>query len=123
MRARVVLGMIFGVAAVAATVSADHHANVALAQMDMRPSSMAFQKSMDSMMSHMHMAMTGDADRDFATMMVPHHQAAIDMAKAELEYGKDPEMKELARKIIDAQGAEIRLINDWLVRAQADDHH
>jgi uncharacterized protein (DUF305 family) len=34
--------------------------------------------------------MTGDVDHDFATMMMPHHERAIDMAKAELSYGKDP---------------------------------
>lgn len=97
--------------------------HTALAQMDMKPSSRALMQSMDTMMSHLHMPMTGDADKDFAAMMVPHHQAAIDMAKAELEYGKDPELQDLARKIIGAQEAEIRQLNDWLVRAQADDHH
>ena len=34
-------------------------------------------------------SMTGDVDHDFATMMMPHHEGAIDMAKAELSYGKD----------------------------------
>ena len=58
--------------------------------------------------------MTGDADHDFASMMIPHHQGAIDMAKAELLYGKDPTMRRLAQEIIADQKSEIDLMNLWL---------
>ena len=51
--------------------------------------------------------MTGDPDHDFAAMMIPHHQGAIDMAKAELLYGKDPAMRRLAQEIIVTQEQEI----------------
>lgn len=33
---------------------------------------------------------TGNTDKDFVTMMLSHHQGAVDMAKVELQYGKDP---------------------------------
>jgi uncharacterized protein (DUF305 family) len=58
--------------------------------------------------------MTGDVDHDFATMMMPHHEGAIDMAKAELSYGKDPVMRRLAEEIIVDQQSEIDAMNLWL---------
>ena len=60
------------------------------------------------------MKMTGKADVDFAMMMVAHHQSAIDMAKAELESGKDPVMLKMARKIIAAQTKEVAQLEAWL---------
>jgi uncharacterized protein (DUF305 family) len=58
--------------------------------------------------------MNGNPDHDFVTMMIPHHQGAIDMAETELKYGKDPEMKKLAKAIIAAQDKEIAQMNAWL---------
>jgi uncharacterized protein (DUF305 family) len=58
--------------------------------------------------------MADDADVAFACGMIPHHQAAINMAEAELEYGDDPEMKELAQAIIDAQSKEIEQLTTWI---------
>ena len=60
------------------------------------------------------MKMTGKADIDYAMMMVAHHQAAIDMAKAELESGKDPAMMKMAKKVIAAQTKEIAQLEAWL---------
>jgi uncharacterized protein (DUF305 family) len=55
--------------------------------------------AMNVMDKGMHSApYTGDPDHDFATMMLPHHQGAIDMAKAVLLYGKDPQMRRLAQE-------------------------
>lgn len=72
-------------------------------------------KSMENMSKQMTSTpMTGDADRDFATMMRIHHQGAIDMAQAELATGKDPQMRKLAKEIIAAQKKEIALIDRWL---------
>ena len=51
--------------------------------------------------------MSGAIDHDFATMMIPHHQGAIDMARAELIYGKDPVMRRLAQEILVDQQSEI----------------
>ena len=70
-------------------------------------------------MEKMHTAMaavepTGDSDTDFVRLMMPHHQAAIDMAKAQLVYGKDPQMRRLAQEIITDQQSEIQLMRLWL---------
>ncbi len=58
---------------------------------------------------------TGDADRDFVAMMIPHHQGAIDMAEVELRYGKDPALHRLARDIVAAQKKEIAMMRRWQV--------
>jgi uncharacterized protein (DUF305 family) len=70
----------------------------------------AHKKMMDDMMA---MKSTGDPDKDFAMMMVPHHQGAIDMAEVELKYGKDPALKKMAQEIIDAQKKEIEEFKKW----------
>jgi uncharacterized protein (DUF305 family) len=67
----------------------------------------AASQAMDAMMMRMHVRLTGDADRDFVTMMVPHHQGAIDMAIAELRYGKNSQLKRIAQEIIVDQQQEI----------------
>ena len=56
------------------------------------PADKAFAASMKTMMNGMHVKPTGKPDKDFALMMIPHHQGAIDMAKVELQYGTDPEL-------------------------------
>src|SRR6201987_6404613 len=72
-------------------------------------------ESMDRMDKGMKSApMNGDIDHDFATMMMPHHQGAIDMAKAELLYGKDPVIRRLAKGIIVDQQSEIQAMQLWL---------
>lgn len=63
--------------------------------------------AMDRMGRAMLAPITGDPDRDFATMMIPHHQGAIDMARAELLYGKDPVLRRIAQEIIVTQEQEI----------------
>ena len=76
--------------------------------------------AMDVMHKGMHSApYTGESDRDFVTMMIPHHQGAIDMAKALLLYGKDPQMRRLAQEIITDQQSEIQLMQLWLKRNNA----
>ena|SRR5437868_5268280 len=57
---------------------------------------------------------SGNGDVDFVRLMVPHHQAAIDMAKTQLLYGKDPQMRRLAQEIITDQQSEIELMQLWL---------
>ena len=62
----------------------------------------------------MDAAMIKDADVSFVKGMIAHHQGAIDMAKIELKYGKDPELKALAQNIIKAQQPEIKFMQQWL---------
>jgi uncharacterized protein (DUF305 family) len=59
---------------------------------------------------------TGDPDRDFVAMMIPHHQGAIAMAANELKYGKDPQIRRLASDIIAAQRMEIAAMRTWLAK-------
>jgi Domain of unknown function (DUF305) len=59
-------------------------------------------------------ARTGHADADFVRLMLPHHQAAVDMARVQLLYGKDPQMRRLAQEIIADQQIEIALMQLWL---------
>ncbi|MBT2246288.1 DUF305 domain-containing protein [Sphingobium sp. BHU LFT2] len=63
--------------------------------------------AMDTMMSAMDAPPSGDVDRDFVAMMLPHHQGAIDMAVAQLRYGKNPQLKRIAQEIIVDQQQEI----------------
>lgn len=79
-------------------------------------STQEFEKANQKMHAGMAMSFTGDADVDFVTGMIPHHQGAIDMAKVELKYGKDPEIRKLAEDIIKAQEDEISLMNAWLAK-------
>jgi uncharacterized protein (DUF305 family) len=77
-------------------------------------SSKAFSDAMTKMHEKMSMQMTGDADVDFVKGMIPHHEGAVDMAKIELQYGKDPELHKLAEDIVKAQESEIAFMKSWL---------
>lgn len=63
-------------------------------------------------------SMSGDPDHGFAAMMIPHHQGAIDMAKVELLYGKDPVLRRLAQEIVITQNSEIQVMQQQLAKHQ-----
>jgi len=71
------------------------------------------QADMD-MMHGMSVEYTGNADVDFRTKMIPHHQGAIDMAKVALQFATDPSTKAMAEAIIAAQEKEIAEMQAWL---------
>lgn len=75
----------------------------------------AFSEAMDRSMARMHEGMaaakpTGDPDRDFATMMIPHHQGAVEMAEVQLRFGRDERLRRLAQGIIVEQRQEIAVM-------------
>jgi uncharacterized protein (DUF305 family) len=74
-------------------------------------------KGMDAMNADMAQGMMAeDIDVAFVCGMIPHHQGAIDMAKAELAHGDDPWVKEMAQKVIGAQTQEIAEMKAWLAK-------
>jgi uncharacterized protein (DUF305 family) len=76
----------------------------------------AMAEAMDRMTKDMAIRHSGDPDRDFAAMMIPHHQGAIDMAKVQLQFGRDPILRRLAQGIIVEQQQEIDLMRRELSR-------
>lgn len=74
----------------------------------------AYMQANMRMHREMNVPMTGNADVDFVRGMIPHHQGAIDMAQIELEYGRDPQIRQMAHDIIDVQQKEINWMQAWL---------
>jgi uncharacterized protein (DUF305 family) len=90
-----------------------------IAAAQIQPMAAQFMRVMSGSMERMdrQMAtapMNGNADHDFASMMIPHHEGAIGMAKAELIYGKNPVMRRLAQEILVDQQSEIDAMQLWL---------
>ncbi|WP_068870993.1 CopM family metallochaperone [Edwardsiella tarda] len=79
----------------------------------------AMHHELNTAMSGMHEEMmkgmmSNDPDVAFAAGMLPHHVGAVEMAKVELKYGTDPQMRKLAKDIIAAQDKEIKEMKAWL---------
>ena len=124
------LSLTYAVGAIVAAVSfvAIAHAQIDSNEMDhgsmpigdMSASSKAYDDAMakmDEAMAQLQLRMTGKPGVDFAMMMIPHHQSAIDMAKAYLTSGEnDPELTKLSNEIIAAQETEIAFLKEWLKR-------
>ncbi len=78
-----------------------------------------FQKALKGSMKAMMEGNTqihDDTDKDFAAQMIPHHQSAVDMAMAYLQFGKDTGLRTLSQNIIRSQEKEISWLKDWLRR-------
>jgi uncharacterized protein (DUF305 family) len=102
MSARVLLAFAFAV------IAGAFAAATALTAHSVDPPFAADSKAaMAAMMTDMNVASSGDADQDFARMMIPHHEGAIAMAQAELRYGRNEQLRRIAQEIIIDQRQEI----------------
>lgn len=72
------------------------------------------QRMMSGAKNMQDMPMSGDVDKDFAMMMRAHHQQAVEMAQIQVQNGKSPELKKMARKVIADQKREIAQFDTWL---------
>lgn len=109
-------GMLGALAALLITVAG----GPAIGQSPASPGHDASKAYMDAMASMNRtmagMRMTGDADIDFARMMIPHHQSAVDMAEAYLRHGTDPQLRALSQQIVTSQREEIGTLQAWLAK-------
>ena len=109
----VLLGIGTGTAAMAESMPMHDHARTSV-QAQRAPSTNALRDAGMSMHKAMDISYTGNADIDFARAMIAHHQGAVDMAKVELQYGTAPEMKALAKDIVDSQQHQIEQMQRWI---------
>lgn len=72
------------------------------------------EQMMSGMQSMQAMKPSGDTDKDFVMMMRMHHEQAVTMAKTEVEQGKSPELKAMAKKMISGQQKEIGELDKWM---------
>lgn len=82
----------------------------------------ALAQSIDKMQKEIVLGSTDPMpDMAYAKAMLPHHIGALDIAKLQMKYGKDEEMRQLAQQIIQAQPAEIELMQNWIATYSSDD--
>ena len=119
---KLALGSAIAIGMAGATVAQDRHAGRehggALPPLVIS-TDVPFATLMTQAMDRMHADMaaarqSGDSDRDFLAMMIPHHQGAVDMAKIVLLHTKDPRIRNLAQSIITEQQYEIDLMRTML---------
>jgi len=95
-----------------------HHHDAPVGRGEPQVPPAVFYSEMAVVNAHMHEGMqvepSGDVDRDFMQMMIPHHQGAIDMALVMLKYGRDEKLKRLAQSIIVEQSQEIAYMRSLL---------
>jgi uncharacterized protein (DUF305 family) len=77
--------------------------------------------AMRKMMADMQIKPSGDADRDFVALMIPHHEGAVAMAQAELRYGRNEQLRRLAQEIIVSQSQEIAVMRLAIAQPAAPD--
>ena len=101
-----------------ASAAADHMSGAASLCSAASGEAAPFYSEISAVNMHMHAGMdvapSGNVDRDFMRMMIPHHQGAIDMARALLKYGRDEKLKRLAQSIVVEQAQEITYMRTLL---------
>ena len=124
MRIRWQLGVILAVFFCALTIQAQHDSHPYTGDRSAGDHSWSgFTSSMEKMNADMAaIGPSGTTDLDFVRLMLPHHRSAIDMAKTQLLYGKDPQMRRLAQEIITDQQSEIELMELWLKQRDRQKH-
>jgi uncharacterized protein (DUF305 family) len=88
------------------------HRNLARAEGDTAPRNQRAQQALEE-------GGTGDIDRDYAALLVPHHENSITLARAELELGRDEALQRAAYLVLRDQQREIELVQAWLVQHPA----
>jgi uncharacterized protein (DUF305 family) len=96
------------------TQKTKQHDMMAMPKGDQSASSKAFAEANAKMHKDMAIPFTGNADTDFVSGMIAHHQGAIDMAKVVLQYGKNEQTRKWANDIVREQAREISEMQAWL---------
>jgi uncharacterized protein (DUF305 family) len=92
---------------------------VATTGLDTAQGGASLMKATGNMMDKMHSKTpTGDFDIDYATMMIEHHQGAIDLSQVELLKGKNEKLKSIAQRIINKQTKEQEVLRAYLKNAK-----
>lgn len=115
----IVFGMLFGSAVVLAGGADPHAHHDHGSGKPVSEAAAAYAAVNDKMHKAMAVELSGDADVDFVRGMIPHHEGAVEMAKVQLKYGTDPELRKLAEEIIKAQDTEIAFMKSWLEKRGA----
>jgi uncharacterized protein (DUF305 family) len=114
MKAGWLLALVVAISTVA-TPAPQHSSLLRSGSGTVSPEWLALQQSMQKMHAAMMSAEpSNNDDVNFVSLMLPHHQAAVEMAKAQLLYGTDPQIRRLAQEIVADQQSEIELMQLWL---------
>src|SRR4051794_10978205 len=82
------------------------------------PATRAYMDAGVAMHRDMAVRYQNDADKDFASVLEAHHKGAVEIAKVELQYGHDPEMRKLAEEVLASREREIALMRAWRAKQQ-----
>ncbi len=111
-------GVLLGAPAAAQTPPEDTspplpRAHTSIAPSVATPSTAAYDAALDKMHRALDIPFTGDTDRDFVAVLIAQHQGAVDLAKVELQHGRDPQTRKLAQDIITARQQDIAALRQW----------
>ena len=79
-------------------------------------STLAFGELVGRVPLYMSIVYTHQPDRDFASLLAGHRRSLLELAKIELKFGTDPEMRAIAQRLVDASAAEDAALQAWRKR-------